>query len=149
MATIRLASLDGRKKRIQMADLDIVQHNFEAVVDAFNHHQLDSVMAYLDDQVSVYSISNKTGYFPKAAAKVYFDQQFRDNPEFTPDHLKKAPIGFNPGSTAAIITDAAGWSETRGGVVYQSRIIYTFTLVKRGGMGGAAPVWTFTSLWGA
>jgi hypothetical protein len=131
-----------------MADIDVVRNNFQALVTAFNSHIIANVIPYLDLQASVYSISDRLGYFPRHAVRAYFEEQFKDNPNFQPDHIPP-PIQFNPTLpvTGAIITDTATWTETRNGVPNNFKIIYTFTLVKRGTDPNS--VWTFTSLWGA
>ena len=118
-----------------------VQQAFNQAVIYFNAHQLQNLMTCIDQDAIVYSINGALGYHPKHVVKVYFKEEFQDNPTFTPAGI---PIPqMNPNDTGATVWGQATWIDENHPAGNPLQILYTFTFVLRAG------VWLLSTMWGS
>ena len=127
-----------------MSDTTDIQGLFQDGVKYFNQGagSIRKLMDLMDPQVTVFSLTGQIAYQGKFLVRLYFLEQFKDSPVFTPGHNPplSAMIQFNAVSNGAGFTDQGTWTDTSHPTY---NIVYTFNFVKR------AAEWRFSSLWGA
>jgi ketosteroid isomerase-like protein len=118
-----------------------VQTVFIAAKNAFNEQDTDTLMQYVDQYATVYSVSRQVEYSGYAGVQQYFETEFSygNKPNFDPTGI---PIPtFNETNTTALISGSATWTSRHspGGYPLQ----YVFTFVNRG------DGWLILTMWGS
>lgn len=119
-----------------------LEDNFQSAVTAFNNQNLDGLMQYLSDQVSVYSISEHNGHYTKKDARAYFESQFADKPNFALP-LEKVIININAAKNAAFMSGQTIWKDTH--TPDGENLLFAFTFV----YDATNDRWQFSTMWGA
>ena len=126
-----------------MSDTTDIQALFQNGVTLFNQGagSIRQLMRLMDPQVTVFSISGQVAYQGKLLVRLFFLEQFQDQPVFTP--AANAPaVQLNAAHTGATISDQGTWTDNNNPTI---NIVYSFNFVKR----AAGGTWAFSSLWGS
>ncbi|MGH7842264.1 MAG: hypothetical protein ACREQT_12190 [Candidatus Binataceae bacterium] len=121
---------------ISTAASDALTHRFNDAVAIFNNNQDNTIGGWLDDNVTVFSVSSNRPVTGKQGVEQYFTQQFKDNPRFTP----LTPIIVAQNGRTSTVQGTAKWVDDNG----TDTIDYVFKFVFDSTRG-----WLILSLWGA
>jgi hypothetical protein len=121
---------------------------FKAARDAFNEQQFGTLMSYIDQNATIYSITGQVQYAGYEAVEGYFYGQFKETPppKFNPTFYSAtlpAPV-FNTKNTTASMTGWAQWTSVNHVGGYKLEYIFTFS-----NRGKGSNPWLFLTMWGS
>jgi hypothetical protein len=114
---------------------DALTARFNAACDKFNINRDPTIGGWLDDNVTVFSVSSNRPVTGKHAVINYFTQQFTDSPQFNP----LSPIVVTQNGTTGTVEGSARWIDDNGPETIS--FVFKFVFVNN--------QWLLLSLWGS
>ena len=108
---------------------------FTQAYTIFNENSDPTIGGYLDENVTVFSVTANRPVVGRPAVENYFKQQFSDSPQFQP----LQPVIANCSGITGVISGSARWVDTNGA----ETIAFVFTFVYTNNH------WKILSLWGS
>ena len=127
--------LEAVEYPVANAGTDALTERFKDAYTIFNGNTDSTIGGWLDDNVTVFSVSGNRPITGKTAVENYFQQQFADCPQFNP----LSPIIVTQNGTTGTVEGSARWIDNHGA----ETISFVFKFVRLRGE------WLILSLWGS
>lgn len=114
---------------------DALTTRFNDAYAIFNENKDNTIGGWLDENVTVFSVSSNRPITGGKAVENYFQQQFADCPQFNP----LSPIIVTQNGTTGTVEGSARWIDSNGAETIS--FVFKFVFVKG--------QWLILSLWGS